>query len=128
MKKKILLADDDEGTLALVEAIVQNDGTTEIYTARDGEETLNLARQVKPNVIFLDVQMPKKNGFEICKELKEDPATADMVVVMLTGLTSESAREKAMEDSDADDYITKPFSPTELFNKFEEILRHQVKT
>ena len=65
MIRKVLLADDEEGVLALVEATLKNDGTIEIYSASDGEQALEITRQIKPDVIFLDVKMPKLDGFEV---------------------------------------------------------------
>ena len=122
MIRKVLLADDEEAVLALVEATLGNDGTVEIYSARDGDEALDIARQVKPDVIFLDVMMPKRNGFEVCRTLKRDPITRGIKVVMLTGLSQEFDRHKALVEVEADDYITKPFSPIELFRKFEDMV------
>ena len=121
MNRKILLADDDQRVLAVVEATLGNDGTVEIRQAHDGEEALEIARQWKPALIFLDVMMPKRNGFEVCKDLKSDPTTANVRVVMLTGLSQESHRRKALEVG-ADDYITKPFGSVELFQKFEDMI------
>ena len=120
--RKVLLADDEEGVLALVEATLGNDGTVEIYSASDGQQALNIARQIRPDVIFLDVMMPKVNGFEVCRALKSDAATRGIKVVMLTGLSQDFDRQKALVEVGADDYITKPFSPLDLFRKFEDMV------
>lgn len=108
--------------MALVEATLHNDGTIETLVARDGDEALKLARQWLPDLIFLDVMMPKRNGYEVCQALKRDPATASIRVVMLTVLSTEFDRLKALREIGADDYIAKPFSPMALLQKFEEML------
>lgn len=119
--RKILLVDDEDKVLALVEEIFGNDGTTEIRTAGDGEEALSIAREWQPHLAFLDIRMPKIDGFEVCKILKRDPATREIRVIMLTGVSNASQRQEAFE-AGASDYITKPFSPVELLRKFEDIL------
>ena len=122
MKTKVLLADDDERVLALVAATLGKDGSIEIFVAKDGDEALKTARQEKPEVMFLDVMMPKMNGYDVCQALKRDPATANIKVILLTGLSRESNRRKAVSELGADAYITKPFSPINLLDKFEEFL------
>ena len=122
MIRKVLLADDEEGVRALVEATLANDGTIEFYTAEDGQQALEIAREVRPDVIFLDVMMPKLNGFEVCQALKSDPATRDIKIVMLTGLAQSPNGHMAVGEDRADDYLLKPFSPVELFRKFEEMV------
>ena len=122
MIMKVFLADDEEGVRALVEATLANDGTIEIYTAADGQPALDIAREKMPDVIFLDVMMPKLNGFEVCQALKSDPATRDIKIVMLTGLAQSQNGHMAVGEDRADDYLLKPFSPVELFRKFEEMV------
>jgi len=118
--RKVLLADDDEATLIAVQATIGNDGTVEIRMARDGDEATEVARQWKPDLMFLDVNMPKQNGFEVCRNLKSDASTSSIKIVMLTGLSSNSSRVKALQEAGADDYLTKPFGAVQLFRKFEE--------
>jgi CheY-like chemotaxis protein len=122
MIRKVLIADDEEGVRALVEATLANDGTIKMYTAEDGQQALDIARDVGPDVIFLDVMMPKLNGFEVCLALKSDPATRDIKVVMLTGLAQNPDGHMAVGEDQADDYLLKPFSPVELFRKFEDMV------
>ncbi len=122
MIRKVLIADDEEGVRALVEATLANDGTIKIFTAEDGQQALDIARDVGPDVIFLDVMMPKLNGFEVCQALKSDPATRDIKIVMLTGLAQSPNGHMAVGEDRADDYLLKPFSPVELFRKFEEMV------
>lgn len=121
MTSKVLLADDEEGILVLVEATLRNEKRYSILLARDGEETLRIARQEKPDLIFLDIMMPKMSGYEVCQALKGDPATAHTMIVMLTALAQDSERQAALE-AGADDYLTKPFSPTALLQKVEQFL------
>ncbi len=122
MIRKVLIADDEEGVRALVEATLANDGTITMYTAGDGQQALDIARDVGPDVIFLDVMMPKLNGFEVCQALKSDPATRDIKIVMLTGLAQNPDGHMAVGEDQADDYLLKPFSPVELFRKFEDMV------
>ncbi len=122
MIRKVLLADDEEGVRALVEATLANDGTIEFYSAEDGQQALDIAREVRPDVVFLDVMMPKLNGFEVCQALKSDPATRDIKIVMLTGLVQNPDGHMAVGEDQADDYLLKPFSPLELFRKFEDMV------
>ena len=121
MAKKVLLADDEEDILMLVSATLGGDERYDLILARDGEEALNRARQDMPDLIFLDVMMPKMDGFEVCGKLKSDSATSGIKIVMLTAMAQEMDKEKA-DAAGADYYFTKPFSPTALMNKVEELL------
>ena len=121
MAKKVLLADDEEDILMLVSATLGGDDRYDLILARDGEQALNRAREERPDLMFLDVMMPKKDGFEVCAELKADDTTSDIKIVMLTAMAQELDREKA-EAAGADFYFTKPFSPTALLDKVEELL------
>ena len=121
MTKKLLVVDDEEGILALVSSTLSGDERYQVFLARDGEEALSLTRLEKPDLLILDIKMPKKDGYEVCRALKEDPNTAHIKVVMLTALPREAHWERAME-AGADGYFTKPFSPTMLLKKVEEML------
>ena len=121
MVKKVLLADDEEDILMLVSATLGGDDRFGLILARDGEEALRRAQEERPELVFLDVMMPKMDGFEVCRRLKSDEATANVKVVMLTALAQEYDREKAQAVG-ADFYFTKPFSPTALLEKVDEIL------
>ena len=118
--KTVLVADDEEVIRMLITGTIGG-GRYKVVQAKDGEEALKLAREHRPDLLFLDIMMPKKTGYEVCAELKEDPATQDINVVMLTALAQESDRNKAMGFG-ADDYFTKPFSPTALLRKVEQYL------
>ena len=119
-KMKVLLADDERPILELLEATLRHDGITEVLVATDGEEALSLARETKPDLMFLDLDMPKVDGYEVCSALKRDPSTADTRIVVLTGLSDESSRRRALHCAGADDFLTKPFSPLSLLRKLEE--------
>ena len=119
--RKVLLVDDYEGVLSLVHATLRNDERYQILLARDGEEALDLARLEKPDLIFMDIMMPKTDGYSVCRELKDDPDTSQIKVVLLTALDTEFSRDRGMEVG-AVDYITKPFSPIALLEKVDDIL------
>ena len=121
MTKKVLLADDEEDILMLVSATLGGDDRFTLVLARDGEEALSLAQQERPDLAFLDVMMPKMDGFEVCRRLKADSATAGIKVVMLTALAQDYDRQKG-EEAGADFYFTKPFSPTSLLEKVDDLL------
>ena len=121
MVRKLLLADDEEDILMLVSATLGGDDRFTLILARDGEEALTRAQQEKPDLVFLDVMMPKMDGFEVCRRLKSDEATSQVKIVMLTALAQEFDKQKA-DDVGADFYFTKPFSPTALLEKVDELL------
>jgi len=117
--KKILLADDDPRLRKLVAITLGDDFT--ILQAADGEETLRIAQQEKPDLILLDIRMPKLDGFEVCSRLKANPLTSGVKVIMLTALSSDSDKIQARK-AGADDYFVKPFSPRALLDKVNQIL------
>jgi DNA-binding response OmpR family regulator len=119
MKRKILLADDDPRLRTLVALTLGDDFI--LLHAADGEETLDIARREIPDLIFLDIMMPKVNGFEVCRRLKNDQSTAHIPVVMLTGRDSPEDIQQGKE-AGADEYFLKPFSPRALLGKVTEIL------
>ena len=89
--------------------------------ASDGDEALRICHEQLPELVFLDLLMPKRDGYTVCRELKKNPATAHIKVVILTAMAQEADRHTAVKVG-ADDYMTKPFSPTALLEKVEEIL------
>ena len=113
------MVDDNEDILELLSATLGHGDRYRVLLARDGEEALAVALREKPDLIFLDILMPKKDGYEVCRALKSDPNTAQIQVIMLTGLSQEVDRQKAL-DVGADDYFTKPFSPSALLLKVDE--------
>jgi DNA-binding response OmpR family regulator len=117
---KVLIADDQATMRHLVRLTLESD-SFEILEAPDGDAALALARRELPDLVFLDWTMPGTSGVDVCRALRDDPATAGMRIVMLTARTQPADREHAREMG-ADDYITKPFSPIELLEKVRDVL------
>lgn len=119
-KRRVLLADDDPGLLRLISTTL---GTQdfELLHATDGEQALQIAREHHPELVLLDVNMPKLNGFEVCRQLKTEPDTAGIKVVMLTARGTDLDRARGREVG-ADEYFIKPFSPVQLLNKVYALL------
>lgn len=109
---RILIADDHPQGVELLEAYLSS-ADYELQTAADGEETMRKVAEWKPDLILLDVMMPKLSGFEVCKRLKSDPATRDIVILMITALDQSSDIDRAVEVG-TNDYLTKPINKTEL--------------
>ncbi len=116
----ILLVDDDDMVRELVAATLDG-GDYALLQAADGGKGLELAREHRPDLIFLDVNMPVMDGFAVCSALKADPVTREIAVVMLTALGQEVDKERARR-AGADGYFTKPFSPLSLLRKVDEVL------
>src|SRR5262245_26082914 len=109
---RILIADDDPQSVELLEAILT--GTDyEVQTAVDGEQTLRKTKDWQPDVILLDIMMPKISGFEVCKRIKANPQTAGIAVLMITALDQPSDIDRAV-DVGTNDFLTKPINKTEL--------------
>jgi DNA-binding response OmpR family regulator len=108
----VLVADDDRDVLNLVRFRLEREGVR-VLTAADGEAALQVAREEIPDVCVLDVMMPKLNGFEVLKKLRDGEATAGIRVILLTARSGDSDVDQAF-DVGADDYVTKPFNPQEL--------------
>jgi two-component system alkaline phosphatase synthesis response regulator PhoP len=120
MSARILIADDNPQGIELLEAYLSG-GDYDIQTSADGEETLRKVRDFKPEVILLDVMMPKISGFEVCKRLKSNPETADIMVLMVTALDQPSDIDRAV-DAKTDDFLTKPINKTELLIRMKAAL------
>jgi DNA-binding response OmpR family regulator len=116
----VLAADDDEDILELIAFRLEHSGYT-VLQARDGQEALDLARTAKPDLAVLDVMMPKMDGFEVTRRLREDDATTRIPIILLTARTQEADVQRGF-DAGADDYIRKPFSPQELRARVQAIL------
>ncbi|MGH2813497.1 MAG: GGDEF domain-containing response regulator [Actinomycetota bacterium] len=121
MADKILIADDDPDILRFVEINLRLEDF-EIITAGDGEEALQNAIDERPDLVILDVMMPKMDGFEVCQRLRSDPRTAGVNIIMLTA-KSLSAEKVVGLTAGADDYIIKPFDPLELVARVKSTLR-----
>lgn len=124
--RKLLIADDEPGVRRLVRMTLESE-SYEILEACDGAEALAMAREHKPALVFLDVMMPEMSGVEVCEELKSDPATSSITIIMLTAKAQEADRETG-SGAGADDYFTKPFSPLALLTKVDEVLNSRKPT
>lgn len=120
-KNRILIADDNEPNVELLEAYLANlDVETEI--AVDGKDTLEKVASFRPHLILLDVMMPKMSGFEVCKQLKSDPETSGIMILMVTALNELGDIERAVE-AGTDDFLSKPVNKLELTKRVENMLR-----
>jgi two-component system, OmpR family, alkaline phosphatase synthesis response regulator PhoP len=119
--KKILIADDEPDILEIVGYNLSREGY-QVTTAKDGDEALAKAKTVKPELIILDIMMPKKNGVEVCELLRAKPAFKDTLIIFLTALSDESSHVKGLETG-ADDYVSKPISPKVLLSKVNALFR-----
>jgi len=120
VKKKILAVDDEPNILMSIEFILEMEGY-EVHTARDGEEALEVAGRVHPDLILLDINMPLKDGYQVCRMLRERDETGGTKVVMLTAKGQTLERKKGLEVG-ADEYVTKPFSAEDLLEKIRTLL------
>ena len=120
MNKKVLIADDEQNIVISLEFLMKREGF-EVVVANDGEEAIRRIRADQPDLVLLDVMMPKKSGFEVCQEVKSDPALGGVRILMLTakGRDTEVAQGLALG---ADAYMTKPFSTRELVDKVRSML------
>jgi two-component system, OmpR family, alkaline phosphatase synthesis response regulator PhoP len=119
--KKILIADDEPDILEIIQYNLQGEGY-EVYTAKDGDEALMRAKQVKPDLIILDIMMPKKTGVEVCEILRTQPQFKETLIIFLTALSDESSQMKGL-DTGADDYVNKPISPKLLLSRVNALFR-----
>lgn len=120
MTKKILIVDDEQNIVISLEFLMKREGY-DVSIANDGEEAVTRIRSEQPDLVLLDVMMPRKSGFEVCQEIKSDPALKMVRILMLTakGRDTEVAKGLAMG---ADAYMTKPFSTKELVEKVRAML------
>jgi two-component system alkaline phosphatase synthesis response regulator PhoP len=119
--KKILIADDEPDILEIISYNLHKEGY-EVYTAADGNEALEKARHHHPDLIILDIMMPKKTGVEVCQILRTQPEFSQTLIIFLTALSDEAVQIKGLE-SGADDYLTKPVSPKVLISRVNAIFR-----
>jgi DNA-binding response OmpR family regulator len=117
---RILIAEDDVKGAELLEAYLA-DTDYEVRVAADGEQTLAEVARWKPDLILLDVMMPKLSGFEVCKCLRADPATRDVAVIMVTALDKQSDIEKAVEGG-THEFLTKPINKNDLLHRVRAML------
>jgi len=126
MEQKILIVDDESHIRMLIEQTLEEleDDGVEFLTAENGEIALNIIQKENPQLVFLDVMMPKMNGMEVCRKVKKELMLEDVYIVLLTAKGQELDRQKGHEVG-ADVYMTKPFDPEAILKKAREILELQ---
>ncbi len=118
-KKKILVVDDEDNIVTILEARLMANGY-EVVTAADGQEGLNKARSEKPDLIILDIMLPKLDGYKVCRMLKFDDQYKHIPIILFSARTQDSDQEVGKQQG-ADAYVTKPFQPEALLNKIKEL-------
>ena len=118
--RKILVVDDEPNVVRTLTFVLKKEGY-DVASAGDGEEAMLKISESKPDLMFLDVMMPKKNGYEVCQELKGDSNSSDIHIVMLSAKGQEADKEKALTLG-ADEFMTKPFSPVGVLTRVKELL------
>jgi len=119
--KKILVADDEPDILEIIQYNLTKEGY-EVTTAKDGDDALTKIKASKPDLVILDIMMPKKNGIQVCEILRAQPAYRDTLIIFLTALSDESSHIRGLE-SGGDDYISKPISPKVLNSRVNAVFR-----
>jgi CheY-like chemotaxis protein len=120
-ESRILIADDNQANCELLEAYLAG-LDCEVEIAVDGQETLEKIESFQPDLILLDIMMPKLNGFEVCKQIKEDPVRRRIMVLMVTALNELGDIERAVA-AGTDDFLSKPVQKIELLKRVENMLR-----
>lgn len=120
MTHKILIADDEPNIVVSLEFLMKKEGF-QVAVARDGEETLAKVASFQPDLLLLDIMMPRKSGFEVCEALRADPSHGGLLIIMLTAKGRDTEVAKGMAIG-ADAYVTKPFSTKDLVSKVKSLL------
>ncbi|MDJ0738412.1 MAG: response regulator [Gammaproteobacteria bacterium] len=120
MPKKVLIVDDEPNIVLSVEFLMKREGY-EVATAGDGQKALDMLPEVRPDLMILDVMMPRKNGFEVCEAVRADPQFGGLPILMLSAKGREAEMKKGLSLG-ADAYVTKPFSTHDLVDRVGELL------
>jgi CheY-like chemotaxis protein len=120
MRRGVLVVDDDPFIRKLIATTLEDVSEFELHEAADGVEALEVARARRPALVFLDVDMPRLNGIDTCRALREDEATSGATIVMLTAAHGDSV-ERLAEEAGADLFLTKPFSPLDLLRLVDQL-------
>lgn len=123
MSKKLLIVDDEAHIRMLLEQTLEDleDEGVDILLADNGAQALEIITSEKPNLVFLDVMMPKMNGMEVCQRVKSEPALQDVYIILLTAKGQELDKQRGL-DLGANRYMTKPFDPDEILDIAKQIL------
>lgn len=126
-KNSILIVEDSEVNIAILKDILKHD--YEIYCAMDGVKAIEMTREITPDLILLDIVLPKIDGYEVLKILKEDPVTCDIPIIFVTALSDVDSERKGLMLG-ADDYIQKPFDPVNVKLRVRILMRivNQMRT
>ena len=124
--RKILIADDEPDILEILKYNLSGEGY-QVITAKDGDEAIDRAKFFHPDLIVLDIMMPKKNGVEVCEILRKQPAFRETLILFLTALSDEGTQLRGFETG-ADDYISKPISPKVFLSKVNSLFRRIKKS
>ena len=119
--RKVLIADDEPDILEILKYNLSSEGY-EVITAKDGDEAIEKAKRTQPDLVVLDVMMPRKTGVEVCQILRAQPAFKDTLIMFLTALNDETTQVKGLETG-ADDYVSKPVSPKVLLSRVNALFR-----
>lgn len=119
----VLIVDDEHHIRLLIEQTLEalEDDGVELLTAADGEEALGVIEHLRPALIFLDVQMPKRSGYDVCRTVKREWGLTDTTVILLTARGQAEDRQAGL-DAGADDFLTKPFDPDDLLARARSVL------
>jgi two-component system chemotaxis response regulator CheY len=120
MKRGVLVVDDDPFIRKLIATTLEDVAEFELHEAADGLEALEVAERERPTLVFLDVDMPRLNGIDTCRQLRETEASTGTTIVMLTAAHGDSVERRA-EEAGADLFLTKPFSPLDLLRLVDQL-------
>lgn len=123
MRKNILIVEDEKDIIEVIRYYLEKDNYR-VHVAQDGFSALELAEKVVPNLILLDLMLPKMDGVEVCKRLKSNPRLRDIPIIMVTAKSEEADKIRGLEIG-ADDYVTKPFSAKELVARVKAHIRRR---
>lgn len=118
--KTILIADDEPYLIRSLSFVLKKEGYL-VETAMDGLEALEKIRRLNPYLVFLDIQLPKMDGFEVCRQIRADPGLRETYIIMLTAKGQDLDRQRGLAVG-ANEYLTKPFSPKELIKHLQSLL------
>lgn len=122
MNERILVADDDPDIVDIIQTVLEGEGF-QVLVATDGEEALRKVKQERPDLVILDIMMPKLDGYQVCQQVKNSSALSSIPIVIISARGQEKDRDNGLK-AGASDYIVKPFDPLEL----PEIVRRNLRT